>query len=590
MSLISDGELRRLLVEREIEVGPINDSTRGLYQRKLRKLQEEERRVNRPKRQPAKIAAVTGVKRRRVEEEASNRGEKRLRFDLTEHSNLYPDLSEWVPPQDQYSPSEDSAGPSSYSSYSSSSLSPSTLYDSSPKKKPPISQFSPIAHHYGGDQPSSFSSERSLSSQSSEEYSSVSPSPSSLSPSSLSPLSQLPRISSSPSEGGFLKLFTKYIGAKVNNFFGKDSPASRKILSSESSDGEVSKRKKLFSDVPSGDGEVSKRKTLFSSSDGESSKQKKLTPSGDGEVSKQKRSFSGAFVDAVPLNTLSLRDEVAEATSEYTKERPSLPSMSKRYDWELNPNDVALCRKADSSLFRLGKGGFGEVFKGLRDSVDEVAVKIIRLHDSTPSAIDQFKAEIDLISKLRHRNIVQFYGACIQPTNLYMVTELMDTDLFSALRDHRIVERYKWSGIYGQEVLIGVASGLNYLHSRKPPVVHRDIKSPNILVMDSISKIADVGIARTMGASDMTAQKGFTMAWAAPEVVYRRRATEKIDIWSLGIVIWEVVTGKLPKPGKLFLPADSPQLLRSLYSRCINDDPVRRPSALELTSELRKIR
>ena len=263
------------------------------------------------------------------------------------------------------------------------------------------------------------------------------------------------------------------------------------------------------------------------------------------------------------------------------------PSSSKQanYDWELLPSDVEICRKPDGSFWRLGKGGFGEVFKGVKDGVDEVAVKVIWIQNGS-TAIEQFKQEIDMISKLRHRHILQFYGACIQPSHLYMVTELMQTDLFSALRNDI---RYQWMGIYGKGVVVGVASGLHYLHSRRPPVVHRDIKSPNILLMDGIAKIADVGIARTKAASDMTAQRGFTIAWAAPEVVYRRRATEKIDIWSFGIILWEVVSGRMPRPGQLALPAGSSAALHALYSGCIEDDPNKRPSAADVLKQLKEL-
>ena len=255
------------------------------------------------------------------------------------------------------------------------------------------------------------------------------------------------------------------------------------------------------------------------------------------------------------------------------------------YDWELLPSDVEICKKEDGSLWRLGQGGFGEVFRGLKDGVDEVAVKVIRIQSSSV-ATEQFKQEIDLISKLRHRHILQFYGACIKPSCLYMVTELMQTDLFSALRSD---PRYQWTGIYGKEVAVGVVAGLHYLHSRRPPVVHRDIKSPNILLMDGIAKIADVGIARTKAASDMTAQRGFTIAWAAPEVVYRKRATEKIDIWSFGIILWEVVTGNMPGPGQLLLPPSTPPALQDLYSRCTAEEPEKRPSAAGLLQALRAV-
>ena len=165
-----------------------------------------------------------------------------------------------------------------------------------------------------------------------------------------------------------------------------------------------------------------------------------------------------------------------------------------------------------------------------------------------------------------------------------MVTELMDTDLFSALRQGSL---YTWTGAHGKEVLAGIASGLHHLHSRRPPIVHRDIKSPNILVMSGLAKIADVGIAHRMAASDMTAQKGFTMAWAAPEVILRKRATEKIDIWSFGVILWEVVSGNMPHPGHLVFPAWAPAQLRNLFGRCTSDSPNSRPSAAELTKVLK---
>ena len=266
---------------------------------------------------------------------------------------------------------------------------------------------------------------------------------------------------------------------------------------------------------------------------------------------------------------------------------PSSAAAGVKYDWELLPGDVEICRKSDGQLWILGKGGCGQVYRGLKDKVDDIAVKVIRLQGCVGdprSAIAQFKQEIDLISKLRHRHILQFYGACIQPSCLFMVTELMDTDLFSALREGA---QYTWAGEHGREVLMGTASGLHHLHSRRPPIVHRDIKSPNILVMNGLAKIADVGIANTMAATDMTAQRGFTIAWAAPEVILRKRANEKIDIWSFGIILWEVVTGNVPRPGQLVFPSQAPVKLRHLYLQCTSDDPSSRPTAAEIIHVLK---
>ena len=649
MSLISDGELRRQLQSYGVDVGPINASTRNLYQKKLKALTG--------KAQQRSPAPLTGVKRRRgpVTSKQGNTS-KRPRVDdppPKKGASLYPDLSEWLPDDGShvipgvanpftppysraprlvnnrgssnsevipgvtkhppaalskppYSPSPHPANERAGSNFISGSQiipgaqsgprsphspAPHPAVRGSSKHVPPCPRRIPgVPEHQATPMPlrstvpgaaehqqvprGSRPPVREISDpisipahqvvhgalphSSSDESSSLSPvgSDHSLSPPSLRPPFERPLSgsgfsspSSTPRIPKFLGTVTKFIGSHVKQFFNKVEPR-RSLDPAESSP----------SQQPSA-------------------------------VRSPRRSLSG---NPEPLHQGPIEEEVdfdedfeiAEATSSSSLEG------SIKYDWELRSSDVAICRRSDGTPWSLGKGGFGEVFKGLRDGVDEVAVKVIRISNCTPNVIAQFKAEIDLISKLRHRNIVQFYGACIHPQDLYMVTELMSNDLFSVLRLPREVEKYKWSGIYGRDVLVGVASGLNYLHSRSPPVVHRDVKSPNILVMEGVAKLADVGVARTMRGDvpDMTAQRGFTIAWAAPEVVYRRRATEKIDIWSLGVIMWEVVSGKLPRPGTLVLPAAAPQSLKVLYSRCMSDNPVGRPSALEVVTKLRTIR
>ena len=316
-----------------------------------------------------------------------------------------------------------------------------------------------------------------------------------------------------------------------------------------------------------------------------------LSPGGSGGSQSRNppspfRSFR--YQDSVEIGgEIEIGDDTSDGGMGQSPE-PSAPPFpyqdnTTHYDWELLPSDVQICLRPNGSKWLLGKGGFGEVFKGLKDGVDEVAVKVIRIQQQA-ATIEQFKHEIDLISKLRHRNILQFYGACIKPTCLYMVTELMQGDLFTFLREDR---RYMWSGVFGREVCVGIVTGIHYLHSRRPPIVHRDIKSPNILLMDGLAKIADVGIARAKMNSDMTAQRGYTIAWAAPEVIYRRRATEKIDIWSFGVILWEIVTGQPPHPGKLRIPESASQELRALYSNCTREDPDERPIAGDILVTLK---
>jgi serine/threonine protein kinase len=139
---------------------------------------------------------------------------------------------------------------------------------------------------------------------------------------------------------------------------------------------------------------------------------------------------------------------------------------------------------------------------------------------ANPSAKDLeiFLTEVRTLSKLHHRNIVQFYGACLDPDRaMFFVTELMKGgDLYSALRHHP--ETMRWDKL-GKKVALDVALGINYLHSRRPPLLHRDLKSPNVLLSEEgVAKIADVGMVRSQVKELVTAQPVMTPLWAAPEV------------------------------------------------------------------------
>ena len=373
---------------------------------------------------------------------------------------------------------------------------------------------------------------------------------------------------SSDGSSGVVTTITSWLGARVKNIISRiqevASPSPRRPLSRTPSAVTPSPSAPSKASLPVSPNSISIDELDFSEDDG-----------------------SGA---AVYLHVPSPPKDQSRGTGAASIPRSpplhSSQSLDSRYDWELLPGDVEICKKTDGELWLLGKGGCGQVYRGLKDRVDDVAVKVIRLQGCDPrSAVAQFKQEIDMISKLRHRHIVQFYGACIQPSCLFMVTELMDTDLFSALRKG---SQYTWDGEHGKEVLVGIASGLHHLHTRRPPIVHRDIKSPNILVVNGLSKIADVGIANTMAATDMTAQRGFTVAWAAPEVILRKRANEKIDIWSFGIILWEVITGRIPRPGQLVFPSQAPNHLHNLYTRCTSDNPSSRPTAADIIHALKQ--
>lgn len=136
---------------------------------------------------------------------------------------------------------------------------------------------------------------------------------------------------------------------------------------------------------------------------------------------------------------------------------------------------------------------------------------------------------------------------------------------------------------------LDVARGLHYLHHKR--VVHLDLKSANILLSrHGSAKIGDIGMARVLNRDYLTVLSGLgTFAWSAPEVLAGRRCTEKVDIYSFGIVLWEICTGEVPVRGDLrplAAPEDCPQAVVDLYLRCTAEDPLERPTAIEIVELL----
>ncbi|GMH35458.1 hypothetical protein BSKO_03326 [Bryopsis sp. KO-2023] len=267
----------------------------------------------------------------------------------------------------------------------------------------------------------------------------------------------------------------------------------------------------------------------------------------------------------------------------------------------LSLEDIKICRNAEGKKCRLGEGGFGMVYKAVMNNVDEVAVKVVKTEKPSPKELDLFLKEVQTLSSLHHRNIVQFYGACLEPGSMFFVTELMrGGDLYSALRNHK--ETMRWERL-GKKVALDVALGVNYLHSQKPPMMHRDLKSPNVLLSEEgVAKIADVGMVRKQVKELVTAQPVMTPLWAAPEVMRKERASIKADIWSYGVLVWELVSGEditefqplamsrqVPSDkGRIMkIPPEAPEVAKKLFFACTQLKPEDRPPMQNIVEWLR---
>ncbi|KAL4448911.1 hypothetical protein ABPG77_007628 [Micractinium sp. CCAP 211/92] len=273
------------------------------------------------------------------------------------------------------------------------------------------------------------------------------------------------------------------------------------------------------------------------------------------------------------------------------QERLSMARQDSLMPYEIDPHDLVVGQ-------RLALGGFAEVFAG-RYQGTAVAIKLLLSVDEQGQ--ESFRSEVHLLERLRHPNIVLFMGVCTRPY-LAIVSEYMARgSLFRLLRrgDGRPLPPK-----LQRSVAVSVARGMAYLHSRAPPLLHLDLKSPNILLDDRWRvKIADFGLSRLKSnASGMQGTGGGTPEWMAPEVIRSEPYDERADVYSYGVVLWECLTGQQPWQGLhpmqvvaavgfqgRQLPTkglEGDPVLVSLCRRCMASDPGQRPTFPEILQEL----
>ncbi|KAL3148068.1 hypothetical protein ABBQ38_014354 [Trebouxia sp. C0009 RCD-2024] len=308
------------------------------------------------------------------------------------------------------------------------------------------------------------------------------------------------------------------------------------------------------------------------------------------------RRGKGDVEKATPLEKLAavlhLKNKGGSSTgsSSSATSASSLSSAQALPGWVMDAKDVEILQLASGKPYLLGVGSFGTVYKALRQGVQPVAVKQITQADEWQ--MTQFIKEINLMEKLSFdRNIVQFYGAVLSAPAPMLVLEFMEGgDLRDAL-SHDTAKELSWYN-KGHLIALDIVRGLVFLHSNK--VVHADLKAKNVLLTQNAgtAKIADVGLARIMQhtlSNTATGDPAGTFAYAAPEMLMGEKWDDKADIYSLGVLLWEIVTSDVPERGRMRpvkVPEECPAELELLIQQCLEKDVSRRPNAKQVYASM----
>ncbi|KAL8492267.1 hypothetical protein ACS0TY_023775 [Phlomoides rotata] len=253
---------------------------------------------------------------------------------------------------------------------------------------------------------------------------------------------------------------------------------------------------------------------------------------------------------------------------------------------------------------RVGAGSFGTVHRAEWHGSD-VAVKLLTIQDFHDDQLKEFLREVAIMKRVRHPNVVLFMGAVTKRPHLSIVTEYLPRgSLF------RLIHRPAAGEILDQRrrlrMALDVAKGINYLHRLTPPIVHWDLKSPNLLVDKNWTvKVCDFGLSRFKANTFISSKSvAGTPEWMAPEFLRGEPSNEKSDVYSFGVILWELVTMQQPWSGlspaqvvgavafqnrRLTIPQNTSPVLVTLMESCWADEAAERPSFVNIVDTLKKL-
>ncbi|KAG9130473.1 hypothetical protein Leryth_024789 [Lithospermum erythrorhizon] len=272
-----------------------------------------------------------------------------------------------------------------------------------------------------------------------------------------------------------------------------------------------------------------------------------------------------------------------------------------------------------SEMNDIGTGGYGKVYRGALPNGQLAAIKRAQ-HGSMQGALE-FKTEIELLSRVHHRNVVSLLGFCFEQGEQMLVYEYIPNGTLRDSLSGKSGIRLDW--IRRLRIALGAARGLLYLHDlADPPIIHRDVKSNNILLDDQLNaKVADFGLSKLMGElhrSYVSTQVKGTMGYLDPEYFMTQQLTDKSDVFGFGVVLLELITARNPFEKGIYVvkavreTMNKSKILYNLHSildqglassmttkslerfvdlamKCVEEEGVDRPTMSEVVKEIESI-
>ncbi|XP_018804193.1 PREDICTED: mitogen-activated protein kinase kinase kinase isoform X1 [Bactrocera latifrons] len=288
-----------------------------------------------------------------------------------------------------------------------------------------------------------------------------------------------------------------------------------------------------------------------------------------------------------------------------TDQDPMLPDVPSAIG-DIQPHEIDYAELEVGEV--IGAGGFCKVHRGYY-SGEEVAIKVApQAGPDVESNRDNVLQEAKLFWVVKHENIVALRGVCLKPPDLCLVMEYARGGSLN-----HILARGKIPPDVLVNWAIQIARGMNYLHNEAPiSIIHRDLKSSNVLILEEIFagnlhnktlKITDFGLARELYNTTRISTAG-TYAWMPPEVIKSSTYSKSSDVWSYGVLLWELITGETPYKGfdsysvvfgiavnmlTLPIPKTCPDAWGKLMKSCWENDPHKRPGFRDILTKLEDI-